>query len=506
MSAWDEQLAKLTPAKRALLERMRKQSGSDSGIRPRDRGRPTLLSYAQQRLWLVHQLDPESYLFNVPRGLRLRGALNIPALERGLSEIVRRHEVLRTVFAGEADSLEQVVLPVTPIELPVSEIAAEDAVREAIAEFRKPFDLARGPMLRARLWRVGEDDHILLIVLHHIVSDAWTAAILFEELSALYGGGTLAELPAQYADYAAWQREYLSGERLRSEIAWWVRNLEGAPAALRLPLDMPRPMKETSPGAMEVASLPLPLLKSVRDLSRQESATLYMTLLAAYSVLLARYSGQDDIVTGTDFSTRTNVETEKMIGFFINLLPIRVRVTGNTTFRELVGMAKQAALDAYAHPDLPFERLVEELKPERVPSRHPVVQVLLVMQNIPRAKREMEGLRVSDFEVPFNTSKFDLALFVEEKPDGLLGQWVYHADLFWPETIRKMAGHFETLLASAVALPDLPVKELAMFSEAEQREREEEERKAKRSKLSKLMKTAPTGVGLGKKVSEPDHA
>jgi len=506
MSSWDEQLAKLTPAKRALLERMRKQTASDSGIRQRDRGKPALLSYAQQRLWLVHQLDPESYLFNVPRAWRLQGPLNVQALERGLNEIVRRHEVLRTVFAGEADSLEQVVLPTTPIALPVSGIALEDAIGESIAEFRKPFDLGTGPMLHARLWRLAEEDHILLIVLHHIVSDAWTAAILFEELSALYGGAALPELPAQYADYAVWQREYLSGGRLRNEIAWWVRNLEGAPADLRLPLDMPRPLTETSRGAMEVASLPLPLLKSVRELSRQEGATLYMTLLAAYSVLLGRYSGQDDIVTGTDFSTRTNVETEKMIGFFINLLPIRVRVTRDITFRELIGRAKEAALEAYAHPDLPFEKLVEELKPERVPSRHPVVQVLLVMQNIPRAKREMAGLRVTDFEVPFNTSKFDLALFVEEKPDGLLEQWVYHAELFLPETIRKMAGHFETLLRNAVALPDVPVKELAILTEAEQRAREEEEQKAKRSKLSKLMKTAPTGVGLGKKVSEPDHA
>ena len=496
MSAWEEQLAKLTPAKRALLERMRKQTAA--GIRPRDRGKPAPLSYAQQRLWLVHQLDPESYLFNVPRGLRLQGSLDVEALERGLNEIVRRHEVLRTVFRGEADALEQVVLPPVPLLLAVSEIASDDAERHGIAEFRKPFDLATGPMLRARLWRVAEDDHILLIVLHHIASDAWTAAILFDELSALYSVRALPELPAQYADYAVWQREYFSGERLRNEIDWWAKKLEGAPAALALPLDLARPQKETSRGAMEVASLPLGLLESVRELSRAEGATLYMTLLAAYSLLLARYSGCDDIVTGTDFSMRTNVETEKMIGFFINLLPIRVRVPGESTFRELIGVAKRAALEAYAHPDLPFEKLVEELKPERVPNRHPLVQVLLVMQNIPRAKREMAGLRVSDFEVPYNTSKFDLALFVEEKPEGLLGQWVYHAELFQPETIRKMAGHFETLLANAVAQPDVPVKELAMWSEAEQREREEEERKAKGRKLSKLMKTAPVGVGLGK--------
>jgi len=489
-------VAELSPAKRALLERLRKSAAASTGIRRRDPNRPAPLSFAQQRLWLVHQLDPESYLFNVPRGLRLCGELDVAKLEASLNEIVRRHEVLRTVFAGDSGELHQVVTAQTPIRLIASEIAPDHLLEAATDEFRQPFDLSTGPVLRARLWQLAEREHVLLIVLHHVVSDAWTASILFNELSALYCGEHLPELPVQYADYAVWQRDHLSGDRLDREVQWWKAAMTGAPPALKLPSDFARPLKESSRGGIFVTLLPRPLLEKLREFSRQESATVYMVLLAAYCVFLSRYSGQDDIVTGTDFSTRTNVETEGMIGFFINLLPVRVRLTGGPTFRSLIPRAKTAALDAFAHPDLPFEKLVEEIQPERVPSRHPIVQVLLVMQNIPRSRPRFTGLEVEEYDLPFNTSKFDLALFVEEKPDGLSARWVYHADLFRPETIGRMAKHFHVLLENALASPDVAVSTLEMLDHAEKLEQDWKGREAKQSKLSKLRSTAPLAISL----------
>ncbi len=506
MSATEDQLAGLSSAKRALLERLRQQANSaakgSTVIRKRPGGGPAPASFAQQRLWLVHQLDPQSHLFNVPRGIRLRGQLDVPALERSVNEIVRRHEVLRTVFSGDPASLVQHAAELPPITLSPIEISLDDAVQHALAEFSRPFDLETGPVIRGKLWKIADDDHILLLVMHHIVSDAWTAAILFEELEALYGAfsagrsSPLPELAVQYADYSVWQREFLSGERLKIEISWWAQRLAGAPPVLPLRTDFPRPSIETSEGGLETALIPRPTLDALRQLAIRESATLYITLLAAYSVLLSRWSGIDDIVVGTDFSNRGHTETEKLIGFFINLLPIRTRVPGNSTFRELIAEVKQAALGAYAHPELPFEKLVEELKPERVPSRHPIVQVLLVMQNIPRPKRELAGLEVSEFSIPVITSKFDLAVFLEEKPEGLSGQWVYSAALFKPETIRKMSGRFAKLIDAALADPDARIASLEMRSEEEIREDEEAERKSKQLKSKKLKMTAPAGIDL----------
>ncbi len=506
MGSPEDWLASLSGPKRALFERLRQQANSAATspavIRKRPSGGPVPASFAQERLWLVHQLDPQSHLFNVPRGIRLSGELDVPALERSLNEIIRRHEVLHTVFSGEPGSLVQYAVELPPIALPVAEIALQDAVAHAMDEFSRPFDLATGPIIRGRLWKVGHDDHVLLLVMHHIVSDAWTAAILFDELEALYGAfsagrpSPLPELPVQYADYSVWQREFLSGERLRAEIAWWARQLEGAPPALTLRTDFPRPLAETSCGSLETAVIERSTLDGLRRLAASEGATLYMTLFAAYSVLLARWSGMDDIVVGTDFSNRAHTETEKLIGFFINLLPIRARLAGNPTFRELISLVKQAALGAYAHPELPFEKLVEEMKPERVPSRHPIVQVLLVMQNIPRPKRELAGLKVSEFPIPVITSKFDLAVFLEETPEGLCEQWVYSAALFTPETIRTMTRRFANLIAAALADPDAKITDLEMLSEEEIRKGQETDRHAKQLKSNKLRMTSPLGVDL----------
>ena len=506
MKASEEQFAGLSPAKRELLERLRRQATSSSSgasvIRKRPGGGPAPASFAQQRLWLVHQLDPQSHLFNVPRGIRLRGSLNIAALERALNEIVRRHEVLRTVFSGDPGELVQQAVDLPPLALPPVEIAIDDAVSHALAEFSRPFDLATGPIIRASLWKIADDDHILFLVMHHIVSDAWTAAILFDELEALYGAfsagqpSPLPELPVQYADYSVWQREYLSGERLQKELTWWGKQLEGAPPVLTLRVDFPRPSTETSRGNLETARIAQPILDGLRQLAARESATLYITLLAAYTVLLSRWSGLEDIVVGTDFSNRAHTETEKLIGFFINLLPIRTRLSGSPTFRELIALVKKAALGAYAHPELPFEKLVEELKPERAPSRHPIVQVLLVMQNIPRPKRELAGLEVSEFPIPVITSKFDLAVFLEETPEGLAEQWVYSAELFTPETIRRMTRRFENLIVAALANPDARISDLEMLDEAEIRERDETDRKSKQIKSNKLKLTSLKGIDL----------
>jgi amino acid adenylation domain-containing protein len=445
---------------------------------PRDAELP--LSFGQERLWFLDQLEPDNASYNVPAAVRLAGRLRVPALAQAISEVLRRHEILRTTFPTVAGSPRQVIAPPREVSLdaldlgPLSADEREAAVqREAAAEAQRPFDLAAGPLVRARLLRLTDDDHVLLFTLHHVVSDGWSLGILVREVAALYEAfaegapSPLPELAIQYADYAAWQRRYLSGEVLDRQLAYWRDALRGAPQAIDLPSDRPRPPVPTYRGAHVPVHLPAPLARSLAALSRGAGVTLYMTLLAGFYALLGRYSRQDDIAVGTPIANRTRTETEGLIGFLINTLVLRGDLSGDPTFLELVGRVRGAALGAYAHQDVPFERLVEHLKPERDLSRSPLFQVMFALQNTPLAPVRVTGLSLRGVAAPSGTSKFDLTLTLEEGDDGITGYLEYAEDLWDEATVRRMAEHYRTLLEGAAADPKRKVSDLPVLPRAE---------------------------------------
>lgn len=473
------------------------------------REQPLPLSFAQQRLWVIQQLDPGSPLYNIPRTLRMRGSLNAAAFERALNEIVRRHESQRTTFAVHDGQPVQVIAGHMTVPLPIEDLTPvpldqreAEARRLARHEGIQPFDLVKGPLIRARLLRLAPDDHVFLFTAHHIVSDAWSAGILMEELSTVYEAFTegrpspLPEPVIQYADYAAWQRQWLQGDVLRHQLAWWREHLAGAPSVLELPSDRPRSKTPVFDGSSEAVWLPAETTKALKALSRQEDVTLFMTLLAGFQALLSRYSGQEQIVLGTDVANRTSVEAERLIGFFINLLPLRTDLSGDPPFRELLGRVRSVALGAYAHQDMPFDKLVEELQPERSSSHSPIVQVLFVMQNTPSPRRELAGLELVPFEMPVTQSKFDLAVFMVERDDRLVGYWVYRTELFERDTILRMARQFETLLAGAASRPDTRLSALEIFNEEERQRRQVEQKERKQLHHRKLKATEPRTASL----------
>ncbi|HYG62303.1 MAG TPA: amino acid adenylation domain-containing protein, partial [Thermoanaerobaculia bacterium] len=446
------------------------------------------LSFAQQRLWFIDQLEPGSPLYNMPGALRAEGPLDGAVLARCLEEIVRRHEALRTVFAAPEGSPVQVIQPAGPFLLPVVDLSAlPDSERETLAvsltgeEAARPFDLTGGPLLRGSLLRLGEMDHVVLLTLHHIVSDGWSMGILVREIAALYPAlaegrpSPLPELPVQYADYAVWQRSWLRGEVLENEIDFWRQQLAGLPALLELPTDRPRPAVLSHRGATRPVRLPAALTRQVEALGRREGVTLFMALLAAFQTLLARYSGQDDLAVGTPVAGRNRVETEGLIGLFVNTLVLRGDLTGNLpggragapTFRELLGRVRETALAAYLHQDVPFEKLVDELAPERSLAQTPLFQVMFELQNVPIGNLDLQGVSLRPAGDTVATAKFDLTLALEERDGGLGGTMEHAADLFDAATIDRLTGHFERLLAAAAAEPDKPVFDLPLASEAE---------------------------------------
>jgi amino acid adenylation domain-containing protein len=474
---------------------------------PRDHDLP--LSFAQERLWVLDQMEPNNPLYNIPRAMRVRGPLQPAALEKALNEIVRRHESQRTTFAAKDGHPVQVILPSVTLPLTIQDLTGvpeaareEEARRIAIQESTRPFDLATGPLVRACLLRLTKEDHVLLLTMHHIISDAWSAGIFVQELGALYEASCagspspLPELKLQYADHAAHERQWLQGEMLEKQLAFWRERLKGIPPVLDLPLDRPRPAARTFAGAYEMLRIPLEDLRGLKELGRQEGATLFMTLMAGFQTMLSRYSGQERIVVGTDLANRKTPETERMIGFFINLLAVRNDLSGNPTFRELLARVREGLLEAYAHQEVPFPKIVQDLQPERSATHNPIVQVLFVMQNVPRGKRELAGVQLEPFEVPVTTSKFDMALFVGERPDELIGYWVYSTELFDQSTIQRMVRHFGNLLRSAVAQPDARLTALAMLSPEEVEQQEAEKKQRKQSQFKKLKSTAPVAVGL----------
>ncbi|HEX3525994.1 MAG TPA: amino acid adenylation domain-containing protein, partial [Thermoanaerobaculia bacterium] len=451
---------------------------------PRDRDLP--LSFAQQRLWFLDRLAPDNPFYNMFGATRLTGALDLDALRGAFREIVRRHEALRTTFEPGEHGPVQVVAPPPVFDVPLVDLEglAEDPRRRELArlsgdEAQRPFNLAKGPLVRAALLRIAARKHTLLVNLHHIISDGWSMGILLRELATLYGAfsqgapSPLPELPIQYADFAVWQREWLSGERLDAELGFWRRQLAGIPEALELSYDHPRPAVESFRGRALSFALPPALVRELTALTRRQGATLSMTLLAGFKALLARYSGREDLALGVAIANRTRHEIEGLIGFFVNTLVFRTDLGGAPGFARLVARVRETALAAYTHQDLPFERLVEELQPERDLSRNPLVQVMYGFQNFPRADAKVRGLVLSPPEAPEDigltarTAKFDLTLFLFEADGQLWGSLEYNRDLFEATTIQRLLAHFERLLAAAVAQPETAVTLLPLLSEGE---------------------------------------
>ncbi|HEX6373984.1 MAG TPA: amino acid adenylation domain-containing protein [Longimicrobium sp.] len=438
------------------------------------------LSFGQERLWFLQRLQPESPFYNVACAVRLRGALDARALERALGEIVRRHEPLRTRFRDAEGVPAQVIAPFHGFELPVDDLSAlpgeaRDAElrRRAQADAETPFDLARGPLFRARLLALGDEDNALLLCMHHAVCDGWSVGIFFRELSALYVAfrdGVAAELddlPVQYADFAAWQRRHLVGEALDGQLAWWKERLAGAPALLELPTDLPRPAVQTYRGAHEPVELSGALLERLETLGRAEGASLFMVLLGAFQLLLARYAGVEDVVVGSPVAGRTRSEVEGLIGFFVNTLVLRTDLSGDPSFRALLARVREATLGAFEHQDVPFERLVEELQPGRSLSHTPLVQVSFVLQNLDPAGDGLPGLRTERVGAGLDVAKFDLTLTLTPGEDGLRGTLEYGTDLFEAGTARRMVRHLERVLEQVADDPDRRLSTLELADQLE---------------------------------------
>jgi len=476
---------------------------------PRDGKLP--LSFAQERLWLVDRLEPNNTAYNMPAALRLVGSLNIAALEQSFNEIVRRHEVLQTSFIEVDGQPVQAIAPSLTLKIPVVDLQAlpgsdrdAEVLRLAAQETQLPFDLEWGPLLRVTLLKLGLSEHILLLTMHHIVSDAWSNGVFIRELAALYEAfcagqpSPLPELSIQYADFAHWQRQWLQGEVLETLLSYWQRQLLGAPPKLELKKIaenslLPAPSQESTAQSFALSAN---LCEKLKTLSRQEGASLFMTLLAAFQTLLYRYTNQDDIVLGTDVANRNRAETEPLIGFFINLLVLRTDLSGNPSFRELLARVREVALGAYAHQDLPFAKLVEALQPDRTSSHTPLFQVLFVLQNAPMPALKLPDLTINFLEVKTGKAKFDLALFMEETEQGLSGYWKYNTELLNCSAITRLSSHLETLLTSIVKNPDTRIDTLEMLSEAEKQKQLAEQTRREKANFNKFKTIKPKSVSL----------
>lgn len=494
-----------------LVELLLRRKGINAGvpvIPRRTASGPCGLSFAQERLWFIDQLDPDSPAYNLTAGIRLTGELKPAVLEQTFNEIVRRHESLRTTFATIDGQPVQVVSAPRELSIPVVSLSElSEAEREAEAqrlsleEFKLPFDLARGPLLRVTLIKLSEQKHIMLLAMHHIVSDGWSMGVLVREVTELYKAfsigrpSPLPELPIQYADFAQWQRQWLTGERLESQLSYWSRRLAGAPPVLELPTDFSRPATQSFRGATLNFLFPVSLTRELEALGRQHEATLFMVILAAFQILLQRYTGKDDLVLATDIANRNRSETEGLIGFFINMLVLRADLSGNPTFVKLLDRVRELALGAYAHQDLPLEKLVAELQPERRASHSPLFQVVFVLQNSPMPSLQIPGLGVSPITYENDTVRFDLSLLLGESEAGhLQAMWRFRTDLFRPETIARMHGHYETLLKDIVAHPETRLGELEMRTEEERRQQETQKKELKASTFKKFKDIKPQAV------------
>jgi amino acid adenylation domain-containing protein len=448
-------------------------------IPKRNQYSPCALSFAQEMLWFLNQLQPDSRAYNQPKAFRLSGVLNRTALQEALDALVARHEALRTTFPSSDGNPAQVIAPFRSIDLLVIDLSGlADGDRQAelnrnIVELsNQPFDLSRDLMLRAGLFCLNEADHVILLVVHHIASDGWSMGVLFRELSVLYKSfctgepSPLSELPIQYADYAVWQRQCLQGEAFERHLSYWKAKLAGV-SPLELPTDRARPAIQTFRGGRQSLMLPKRLLLELKDLARSERMTLFMVLLAGFQTLLYRYTRNEDIAVGSPITGRTRMETEGLIGFFVNTLVLRSDLSGNPTFRGLLKRVRDVALGAFMHPDVPFEKLLAELKLERSLSRNTMFQVMFALQNYPRHAIKLPGLVVEPVDIEKGTAKFELTLSASEEQDGLGFLVEYNADLFENRTVERMLGHFANLLEAIVTNPEVRISDLPLLNAAE---------------------------------------
>ncbi len=451
-------------------------------LRPVKRENPLRLSYAQERLWFLDQFAPGNPFYHVSNVWHLEGLLQAAALAQSLNMLVQRHEILRTCFIADDGRPMQIIVPDVHITLPVIDLTllpaderAQQALRLIHSQVQAPFDLARVPLLRVYLLRMDEGSHLLLLTLHHIVTDGWSMDILFRELSIGYQAAlkgvapALAAMPFQYTDYATWQREWLQGEVLARQLSYWRQQLAGTPTLLSLPTDHPRPTIQTFQGASHHFALSPDLSLALAELSQREGVTLFMTLLAGFALLVERYSGQDDLLIGTPVANRTHEELEGMVGFFVNMLPLRLDLSGTLHFRQLLQRVREVALEAYAHQDVPFERLVEELHLERSVSYAPLCQVVFALQNMPLEPLELAELHLESREVEDEAVQFDLVLEMTQSEKGLEGKLQYSRELFDAETVERFATHYQRVLAGIVAQPQQEVNRLPLLTEAERR-------------------------------------
>jgi amino acid adenylation domain-containing protein len=491
------------PTVAGLAARIERSQQAEHGevfrpIEPIARDGDLPLSFAQQRIWFLDQLVPGSAFYNVLAAVRLNGGLDTVVLAQSLNEIIRRHETLRTTFASVAGQPVQLIAPGGSLSLTEVDLRGvpeeeqnSDVQRLAKEEARRPFNLTDGPLLRVTLLRLKEDEFVLLLAVHHIIFDGWSLGVLVRELGLLYNSyasgqpPALAPLSIQYADFAHWQRQWLQGAVLEQRLSYWKKQLAGS-TVLELPTDHPRPAAQSFRGARQSFLLPAALIESLKTLSQGENATLFMTLLAAFKTLLHRSTGQEDIVVGSPIANRNRVETDKLIGFFVNALALRTSLSGNPSFRELLGRVRETALAAYAHQDLPFEKLVEELQPERHLTYTPLFHVWFVLQNAPLPPLDLPRVRLSPIEVDDGTSKFDLVISLFATDGGLLATWIYNPDLFESPTIARLAKHYETLLGQIVAHTDARLTEFEIESAAEKKQHAAELEERRQSSVKRL--------------------
>ncbi|MEL6136176.1 MAG: amino acid adenylation domain-containing protein [Cyanobacteria bacterium J06626_23] len=450
-------------------------------IVPTKRDSQAPLSFAQQRLWFLNQMQPDLAVYNLPMAIQVEGFLDVAALTQSLNEIVRRHEVLRTQFVIESGQPMQVIGEPVPIHIQQTDLQGvedlADQVRQAaIAAAQTPFNLSQDRLFRVSLLRLSDTQAVVLFTLHHIIADAWSLEILVQELGIFYRAAlmgqqaTLPTLPVQYADFAIWQRDWLQGEQLEQQLNFWREQLDTNASVLQLPADFPRARVQTYRGAVEQFSLSKELSQQISTLAQRQSATVFMALLAAFKVLLYRYTGQTDVVVGTPIANRHRAEVEGLIGLFVNTLVLRSRLSPQETFNDLLDQVKATTLAAYDHQDLSFEKLVEVLQPERDLSYSPLFQVKFRLENAPQETLSLPGLTLKRLPQTVTTAKLDLSVDLYEAPDGIVGGFEYNSDLFKPETIQRMVAHFQMLLSALVAAPEQPIGELAMLTEAEQQQ------------------------------------
>jgi len=455
-----------TPTVAGLARRLKSSTSIEAPpLRRCSRQQPLPLSFGQERLWFLSRYQRETGLYNVPVALRLRGTLNIEAIKASLQEIVARHEVLRTSFPEVGDSTIQSIAAEAELAIPVVGLGEDELTQVLRQQARQSFNLSHGPLIRASLFRINSQDHVLLVVLHHIICDGWSLGIMLRELGVLYdafskgAASSLQPLPIQYADFSQWQREWLQGDLLERQLEYWKRQLADL-EAVGLPTDRPYPARPTLAGASETLRLSQPLVETLKSVSRQQGVTLFMTLLAAFKILLYRYTGRTDIACGSPVANRNRQEIEPLIGFFVNTLVLRTRLAADSSVAELLRQIREVSLQAYAHQDVPFERVVEALDPARDLSRNPFFQTMFMLQNTPLPKVLWSGLEATASVLETGTSKFDLTLAVREEPGALELSLEYRIELFDAEHMRRLLQHYRSLLEQIVVSVDHRISEI----------------------------------------------